>query len=209
METKSIIYYTDNLLPENIDKAVKKQLLKAHLPIVSASLRPIDFGKNIHVPMERGYLAYFTQIIKALEESTSDFIFFCEHDVLYHPSHFEFTPPRRDTFYYNQNVWRLKYPSDFAVTWDANQVAELCCDRELALDWYKKKLVEYKTAEKFDRKFEPQDKYDIWRSNEPNIDIRHGKNLTKSKWSINDFRDKRTCVNWQEGKCPEWARNLL
>lgn len=23
--------------------------------------------------------------------------------------------------------------------------------------------------------------------------------MTKNKWSVNDFRDKSTCANWQEG----------
>lgn len=34
-----------------------------------------------------------------------------------------------------------------------------------------------------------------------------GGNLTMEKWSINDFRDKSTCVNWQEGdnwQVPGW-----
>lgn len=181
--------------------------------IYSASLKPMAFGdKNVVIKEPRGYRAYFKQIIAALEMSTSEYVFFCEHDVLYHPSHFDFTPPTKDKFYYNLNVWRLRYPENFAVTWEANQVAELCCSRELALEWYKKKLEQFESGN-FDRKFEPQgqadDQYGTWMSSEPNIDIRHGANLTKSKWSINDFRDKRTCINWQEGQCPEWARALL
>ena len=38
----------------------------------------------------------------------------------------------------------------------------------------------------------------MWESEYPNIDIRHGKNLSKGKWSVEDFRDKSTCVNWKE-----------
>ena len=68
-------------------------------------------------------------------------------------------------------------------------------------------------VEEFNRRFEPQgdkdDQFENWRSVEPNIDIRHGKNLTKSKWSINDFRDKRTAINFKEGECPEWAKGLI
>lgn len=212
---KGIIYYTDNKLKLKIARAVQKQLKQIGLPIISASLKPMTFGdKNVVIEEPRGYRAYFMQIIAALETSTAEFVFFCEHDVLYHPSHFEFTPPDKRKFYYNQNVWRLRYPENFAVTWEANQVAELCCSRELALEWYKRKLAEYeKDTTNFDRKFEPggrdSDQYGVWRSKEPNIDIRHADNLTKSKWSVNDFRDKSTCVNWQEGECPEWARSIL
>jgi hypothetical protein len=220
--TKGIIFYTDNRLTLKIAGAVQKQLRRIGLPIVSSSLKPMSFGQNVVVAGERGYHTYFRQIIAALEKSDADIVYFCEHDVLYNPSHFEFTPPNKDTFYYNQNVWRLRYPENFAVTWDCHQVAALVCYRELALDWYRKKLIEYENAplktdnknrqlgdREWDRKFEPDGKVENFRSTEPNIDIRHGQNLTKSKWSLSDFRDKTTCVNWQEGKCPEWAEKLI
>ena len=209
--TKNIIYYTDNRLDEKINNAVQYQLKQANLPIVCASLMPMDFGdKRIMINEPRGYGTYFKQIIAALETSTAEIVFFCEHDVLYHPTYFEFTPEKQDTFYYNLNVWRLKYPENYAVTWEAHQVAELCCFRELALEWYRKKLKEYeKLGKDFGRKFEPEDKFENYRSKESNVDIRHNLTLTKSKWSLADFRDKRTCVNWQEGECPKWARKLL
>lgn len=216
---KSIIYYTDNRLNLKIARTVQKQLRnianEKGMLIHSSSLKHMSFGdKNTVINEKRGYLAYFKQIVAALESSTSEYVFFCEHDVLYHPSHFDFTPPTKDKFYYNLNVWRLRYPEDFAVTWEAPQVAELCCSRELALDFYRKRLAEYEAdPEHFDRKFEPGGRdnnlKETWWSAEPNIDIRHGDNLTKSKWSINDFRDKSTCINWQEGKCPEWGKSIL
>lgn len=199
--SKGIIYYTDNQLPVKLAKYVQQQIKHSGLPIVSASLKPMDnMGKNIYLPLERGKLTYFKQILAALETSTSEVVFFCEHDVLYHQSHFQFTPPSKDKFYYNLNVWRIR-PDGFAVTWEANQVAELCCYRELALEFYRNKLKEVE-ANQFNRSYEPggrnKELYENWRSPSPNIDIRHGKNLTKSKWSINDFRDKSSCVNWQE-----------
>lgn len=213
--SKGIIYYTDNQLDPKLAEMCREQLLESNLPIVSASLEPISFGTNIVLPLKRGYIAYFKQIIAALEASTADIIFFCEHDVLYHPSHFDFVPARRDKFYYNQNVWRLKYPEDLAVTWDADQVAELCTYRETALHWYRRKLAEVEAVglEKFNRKFEPgsenAEPNEVWRSEEPNIDIRHGHNLTKSKWSIDDFRNKSSAKNFQQGLCPEWARKTI
>ncbi len=156
---KGIIYYTDNQLNLRIAHAVQKQLTKIAqdkgMMLYTSSLKPMTFGdKNVVIDEPRGYRAYFKQIIAALEMSTSEFVFFCEHDVLYHPSHFDFTPPTKDKFYYNQNVWRLRYPENYAVTWEANQVAELCCSRELAVEWYKKKLEQFESGN-FDRKFEP------------------------------------------------------
>lgn len=199
--SKGIIYYTTNKLPVRLAKRVQNQIKSAHLPIVSASLKRMDnMGKNIHVKRQPGIETYFTQIVAALEASTSNIIFFTEHDVIYSPTYFDFTPPSQDKFYYNTNVWRVRADGK-AVTWEANQVAELCCYRELALEWYRKKLGEVR-AGKFNRSYEPGGRnkklYEQWRSEVPNIDIRHDGNMTKSKWSPNDFRDKSTCVNWQE-----------
>jgi hypothetical protein len=210
-DNKGIIFYTDNQLPVKLAHMVQKQLKTSGLPIVSASLKPMDnMGKNIYLPLERGTLTYFKQIVAALEASTSEVIFFCEHDVLYHQSHFEFMPPTKDKFYYNLNVWRVRQSDGLAVTWEANQVAELCCSRELALDFYRERLQQVKDGT-FNRSYEPggrdKTKYENWKSTMPNIDVRHDKNLTKSKWSPDDFRDKSTCVNWQEStvdKIPGW-----
>lgn len=203
--TKGIIFYTDNQLKLKIAHKVQQRLrniskLKG-IPIVSTSLKPMPkMGKNIVIKGERGVDSYFRQIITALDNLDTDIVFFCEHDVFYDASHFDFTP-LSDKFYYNTNVWRLRTSDGLAVTWEANQVAELVCDRQKALDWYRQKYEEFK-ANGNNRSYEPggrdPSQYGQFKSILPNIDIRHGGNLTKSKWSPNDFRDKSTCVNWQE-----------
>jgi hypothetical protein len=203
---REIIYYTDNQLKLGIARKVQNQIRKISqergIPIVSASLKPMDnMGRNIHIKGERGTLSYFRQIVAALEASTAETVYFCEADVLYHPSHFDFMPPAKDKFYYNHSVWRVRTSDGFAVAWDANQVAELVCNREFVLDFYRRKLAEVE-AGRFDRSYEPggrdSTKYEVFRSEYPNIDIRHDNNLTRSKWSPDDFRDKSTCVNWRE-----------
>lgn len=194
--TKGIIYYTDNQLNVKLARKVQTTIRNANLPIVSASLKPMNnMGTNVVVDGKRGYETMFRQILAALEASSADIVFFCEHDVLYHSSHFDFTPPEKDKFYYNHNVWRVRSDGK-AVTWDADQVAELCCYREHAIAWYKDKLAQ---AE-FNRSYEPgvRGENGNWRSEFPNVDVRHGDNLTKSKWSQDDFRDKSTCINWDE-----------
>ena len=94
--------------------------------------------------------------------------------------------------------------------WDANQVSGLVCYRELALQWYKEKLQQVQRGE-FNRSYEPggrkSDQVIAWKSLYPNVDVRHEHTLTRSKWSPQDFRDKSTCVNWQEGRIetiPGW-----
>ena len=194
---KGIIYYTCSTHPPKIAEAVRKQLLTIGLPIVSSSLQPLDFGKNIHIKMERGYLAMFTQILACLEASEADTIFFCEADVLYHLAHFEFTPPRRDTFYYDRNWWKIG-KGDLAVHWDADQVSGLCCDRDLAIEWYRNRVATF-DPDNFDRKFEPmsEDGADWWKADFPHIDIRHNRNLTYNKWTLDHFRKKETAVNFE------------
>ena len=212
---KGIIFYTDNQLNLKIAHAVQNQLKQISfdkgIPIVSASLKNMDhFGKNIHLSLQRGIETYFKQIIAALEASEADIIYFCEHDVIYHPSHFDFTPPSKDKFYYNQNFWRIRNDG-FAVHWDANQVSGLVAYKQLALNYYKERLDAIR-RDGFNRSYEPggrdPNKYEVFRSAYPNIDIRHEGTMTKSKWSPADFRDKSTCVNWQESfydAIPGWS----
>lgn len=204
--SKGIIYYTDNQLRLKLARFVQKQIKASGLPIVSASLKPMNnMGTNIHIKAERGYLTMFKQILAALEASTADIIFFCEHDVLYHQSHFEFVPPRKDKFYYNHNWWSVR-SDGFAVHWDANRVSQLCCYRELAIQFYQDRIKDIE-ENGFNRSYEPggrnPDLYESWQSASSNIDIRHKGTLTGDKWSPNDFRDKSTCVNWQESTLDE------
>lgn len=201
VKSKGIIYYTDNRLELKIAKKVQKNLLKMGLPIVSASLKPMPhFGKNIHLPLKRGTLTMFKQILAALEASDAEIVYFCEHDVLYHPSHFDIIPPKENMFYYNHNWWKV-WPDGFAAHWDANQVSMLVCYRQHAVKYYKMRIEEIEDNG-FNRSYEPGGRdrtlYEAVWSEYPNIDIRHSNNQTRSHRSPKDFRDKSTCINWQE-----------
>lgn len=208
---RNIIYYTDNRLDDKIANAVRKQLSSIGLPIISSSLQPIKFGKNIPMPGERGYLTMFKQILSCLENSPGEVVYFCEHDVLYHPSHFDFTPPD-ERFYYNQNWWKI-HSDGVALHWDADQVAGLACYKKPAIEWYRMRIDTF-DAENFDRKFEPLSGEGSmsFRSAYPNIDIRHGHNLTMSKRGLHHFRNKATAVNFQEktfDNIPGWSGDTL
>lgn len=223
--TKGIIYYSDCQLDEKIAKPVREQILKISLkkkmPIISATLKKMDFGvKNIHFPsLKRGYPAMFKQITSALEHSQSDIIFLCEHDVLYHPSHFKFTPKDRNTFYYNQNVWFLRLADGHALHYDVNQLSGLCGYRDALLTHFRERF-ERIEKEGFSRKmgFEPmthgrvkwQNVYKLgtWKSKVPNIDIRHKDNLTGQRWKKDQFRNKKLLKGWVERKTkiPGWGK---
>lgn len=215
-----ILYYTDNTLNEKIMKQCQDQIrlgAKGNR-IVSVSLKKIDFGDNITLPLERGYLTMFKQILAGLEQLDTDIVFFCEHDVLYHPSHFDFRPPRKDVYYYNMNCWQLRASDGHAVYYDCKRLSGLCADRLFLIQHYKERIRRVE-AEGFTRKmgFEPGThnraervddfKAEGWRSEYPNIDIRHDGNLTSSRWDPSQFKDQRNCQNWQEsdGVIPGWG----
>lgn len=218
--TKGIIFYTDNKLNLKVARAVQKNLRiiseTRGIPIISASLKPMPhFGKNIFFPhLKRGYLAYFTQILGALENSTADIIYFCEHDCLYPPSHFDFTPPMKDVFYYNQNWWRVRITDGFAAHWDANQVSGLCAYRKPLIKFYRQRLARVRQqGYKNSMGFEPGKRDGIttsaWKSDIPYIDFKHGHNLSKNKWSLNDFRDKSSAKNFTTGyEIPGWSKTI-
>lgn len=208
---KGIIYYTDSQLDEKYAAPVRKTIQDSGLPIVSASLKKMDFGtKNIHFPsLKRSFESMHKQILAALEHSTADVIFFCEHDVLYHPSHFDFVPERKDTFYYNENVWMLRTVDGHALHYDVKQLSGLCAYRDILITHFREKLA-YIEEHGFSRKigFEPmthgriawKDVYpcEAWMSKYPNVDLKHGTNSTGQRWSQDDFRNKNNIRNWIE-----------
>lgn len=164
----------------------------------------------------------------ALEESKEESVFFCEHDILYHTSHFDFIPPRDDTFYYNSNVWKWEYGKTRVITYDHQaSVSGLCVNRKLALEFYQNRLrLIYK--EGYDKLptwgnptwarglgYEPGGRTNgiesavagEWRSEFPLIDIRHGHNMTPKKMEEDGFRNKPT--GWKEDSIenlPGWDK---
>ncbi len=223
--SKGIVYYSDCQLDEKIARSVRDQILKISqekdIPIVSATLKKMDFGvKNIRFPsLKRGYPAMFKQIVAALEHSTSDIIFLCEHDVLYHPSHFDFTPLDKNTFYYNQNVWWLRTTDGHALHFDVNQLSGLCGYREALLTHFRERYA-LVMKEGFSRKmgFEPMThnriewknvyKLGTWKSESPNVDIKHKENLTGQRWKKSEFRNQKLLINWIESddEIPGWGK---
>jgi len=231
--TKGIIYYTDNRLEEPIFSIVQKQILKAGLPITSVSLGPIDFGKNFVLRLSPGYPTMVKQITKALEESESRYIFFCEHDVLYPLSHFDFTPAKDNIFYYNTNVWRWQYPKNRAITHNRLiSLSSLCVNREFALGHYRRRLAKIEKEDWGNEEiknprlarlwgYEPgtkkikhggfsDDDFETWESRDPIIDIRHGSTFSLKKVTFGAFR--KIPANWREvtlDKIPGWNLDRL
>ena len=228
---KGIIYYTDNRIGEPIRSMVIDTIKASRLPVTSCSLKPISFGENIVVEGVRSYPTMVKQILTALKHSTAKYVFFCEHDVLYHKSHFDFTPENDDLYYYNINNWRWDYMNNRAIQYDGlTSLSMLCCNRELAVSHYKlrSRLIEEQELDKlrgreprWARRFgyEPGTKRkrrggvsdevsERWKSELPNIDIRHNKTFSRPKTRLTDFVHQPT--GWLEvtiDKIPYWNLN--
>jgi hypothetical protein len=217
--TKGAVYYTDNRIDPVIMDVVQKQIKKScnGTSITSVSLAPIDFGKNIVLNQERGVLSMFRQILAGIEATDTDIIFLIEHDVLYHKSHFDFVPPKKDVVYFNENTWRVDSKTGQALFYYCKQVSGVCAYRDVLLEHYRKR-VERVEREGYDRSmgYEPGAHpfprgvdnliSETWWSDQPNVDIRHGCNLTKSRWSQDQFRNKDTCKGWKMAdEIPHWG----
>jgi hypothetical protein len=245
--TKGIVYYSDCRGDPAILETCWAQLLRATagLSLVSVTLQPVPgLGLNIvpyqsddtviwvdsseppaspepfareWTPLERGRLTMFRQILAGLEALDTDVAFLAEHDVLYPPEHFDFTPPSADRYYYDVHWYRLDAHTGRAVSYLANQVSGLCADRELLIQHYRARVARTEQAG-YDHGtgYEPGNHppprgidhvpQERFRAAQPYIDIRHGCNITASRWSQDGFRDKRTCTEWREvDEIPGWG----
>lgn len=224
--TKGVIYYSDCRGDRLVLDTVRTQLRRAagDRTIVSVTLASLDppFARPSYhwVRREpRGYVTMFRQIVEALELSSADVVFHCEHDVLYSPSHFDFTPARMDAFYFNQQTWRCDRKTGRALFYYCNQVSGLCASRALLLAHYRK-ILAHVEAHGFERAlgFEPggnrrQREHGVdapvetWMSAQPNVDIKTDFCLTKGRWDPSEFRNKNSCLGWTEADAvPGWGR---
>jgi hypothetical protein len=243
---KAMLFYTSHNCPMKIAHKVQHNLLKISLdkniPLYSSSLKSMPHMgvKNIIQPLEHieykmvngvltevqvprtqpGVLTMFRQIFDGLRIIKEDIVFFCEHDILYHPSHFDFIPPTRDKFYYNTNVWKVRWSDGFAVKVDiCQQTSGLCAYKDLLIEEYRRRIERVeKEGWHSNMGYEPGTKLLIhngfsdlraesWQSEYPNIDIRHENNMTASRWKPEEFIHQKNTVGWTEStldKIPGW-----
>ena len=234
-ETKGMIFYTPNDLSEKIAKPVRENLQKIakekKMIITCSSLKKMDMGgKHVRFPsMKKGWLTMTKQILGALEKSTDEVVFFCEHDIIYSKTHFSFVPPKKDVWYYNTNVWRVRVNDGHALkTDDCKQLSGLCVYRETAIVHYRERfeMLEKAHAEMDETEFnryvrnlghEPmthgripwknQFTSDSWQSEQANIDLKHNANGTGSRWKKEQYRNKKWIEGWTEAESniPGWG----
>jgi hypothetical protein len=87
-----------------------------------------------------GYLTMARQILVGLEASEADVVFLCEHDVLYHPTHFDFTPLNKDIYYYNTNFWWYRKEDGHCLYFTHRSLSGLCGYRETLIKHFKERV---------------------------------------------------------------------
>jgi hypothetical protein len=195
---KGIIYYTDNHLKLKIAAKVQSRLKKISddrdIPITASSIKNVVLGKNnVSLPnLELGKETTKRLILNGLENCDTDIVFLCANSVLYHPTHFNFTPTEKNVLYCNQNWWQVRITDGLAVHWDANQEWSLCGYRETLIRHYKGDKI----------KIMP------WKSDYPNVNVINENDYKKLKWNINDFRNKSTAKNFTiSQEIPGWGKD--
>lgn len=218
MLTKGLVYYTDNRCEERIVDICRNrlQIICDGWEVVSVSHYPIDFGRNIVMPLTRRSASIYMQILAGLKAISSDIIFLIEHDVLYHPSHFYFVPPENNVIYYNLNRWAVDAKTGQALHYISWCNSFIVAYREVLLnhltdfvalverDGYSRRRMGHAIGK---RKYEGVKKYkvDTFRSEQPNVDIRHSNNFTKNRFKREQFNSN--VKEWQlANEVPGWGR---
>lgn len=240
----SIIYLTNNVLNPIIFKKAQELLLKAacDIPIISVSQEPMDLGRNICVgKIGSSWLNIYKQQLVGLKVTDTEYIAIVEHDCFYTSEHFEFTPPRDDTFYYNENRWFVQYEGNhpeynnmYSKVNKLKALSQLICSRKLLIESIEERLYLIDSGIKMMRRlgepgaFVPEivkgaqiatsgsklylrpflDKHlkkfksEFFKTDNPNIDVRHKDNFTGPR------RGKNRCFSisyW--GKFEELLRD--
>lgn len=173
-----ILYYTDSKLERTLAEAVRKNLatVAGPIPIISVSQEPLNFGKNICVGEKpRSLKSMYEQILAGVMAAPEDsIIYLCEHDVFYHPSHFAKIPRDNNAFYFNQNRYYWWVGENRFYQGGPSHKA-------LSHAIVSKKYLTAKIKAMLDNDdFRLKVRRQNWTAERPNVDIRHGANLTKN-----------------------------
>lgn len=221
IKTPGVVYISDVRLDQSLLKKCQDKLREAFKGrIVSVTLKPVDFGENIVLPLKREKISIFKQILAGLEALDTDYVFLCDDDCLYDSSHFDFTPPRDDVFYYDMNWWRVRTTDGFSVHWDGKQSNLLCANRQLLVNEYRERVRKVEAEGWHKGGYEPGTRSlkrggfsdspsEVYHAKNPSLDLRHGRNLTGDKWKKEDFRDPKYRVGWGERFDKSWKESLI
>lgn len=106
----TVIYYTSNREKPAFEENVRASLLESigHLPLISVSQKPIDFGENICIG-NIGVSSHnaWKQFRTGCQKAKTKYVCSAESDSLYPKEYFEFRPQHNDVIYTPANVYVL------------------------------------------------------------------------------------------------------
>lgn len=144
----SVIYYTSNHLEETNPyflKNTQTQLLKAigEHPLISVSLKPMEFGQNIVVGEKdgldagRSHLNIYRQILIGCKHAKTKYVAMAEDDILYSYAHFHTYVPRRQKFAYDMqklSLFTWTKPPMYSFRTKRKVVNQLIAHRDMLID---------------------------------------------------------------------------
>lgn len=216
-----VVYTTDSVVNPVLANGVRKRLKKVvgPIPIISVSQEPCDFGKNIVIGTQpRCYRSIYDSLMRGLQEVPDEaIVYVCEHDVFYHPSHFAFLPPEKNTMYFNINRYYYHLNCDNFAHARGRRAMSQCVG-------YKEAIVKH-CQERIDSIKNDDNgielsilKWDDWEeqtnvkcvnfeSNRPNVDILHDSNFTpRGDWKRKYLRGEITPQHKAVWDLPGWGK---
>ena len=139
----SIIYYTDNTLPEGLETTVQQQLVLSAegKPIISVSQKPLTFGENICLgDIGRSHLSIYRQMLAGGEAADTEWIGLAEHDCMYTPEHWNFVPSDKGIFWYNINHYFVNTATGEYSFQRRRVLSMLICARDIFLRAVREKV---------------------------------------------------------------------
>jgi len=116
MSDLSLLYCTDNVMPERTRKKIADYLLEVtggRYPVVSVSQEPIRLGKNICVgDIGKSKFNMYKQVLTGAREVKTRYVACVDDDTLYSPEHFLHRPDD-DVFSYETNYWFAQPEKDY------------------------------------------------------------------------------------------------
>lgn len=142
----SVIYYTANVINDYFMRNTQYQLLKSagDIPIISISRKPMNFGKNTWVDLDRNHFNIYRQALMGAKQATTKYVALCEDDVLYTPEHFKYRPKK--PFAYNMNFWNITTWGEPMFTQKSGgrrNLGQLICEREAFIEAMEERFKKY------------------------------------------------------------------
>lgn len=213
---RAIVYYSNNKAGGNVIDYALSRLQKSagDIPIYHVTHKPINYDNNIVVgDMKQKELSdqlfniTYQMLLGCLAAENAEFIYFCEHDVLYPSSYFTFTPDipdNKNVVYYNSRIIYMNSRGFYKrrFTCFMGPCSQMSGWRNPLIQILSKRLLDHKIGKQIKHteiSKVPEWNKIRWKSNDHTLDIYHGQNVTPEKTRRIDGEYFHKC-NWGEHK---------